>query len=119
MVHGSIAGRNFNVLIAEPKPMVEHERAVDVAYVIAPFLGWLVAGSLKLAINSLRSRRLAWDQLGLGGLPSTHTAVVSSTAILIGLRAGLNTALFAVAVTLAIIVILDALHLRREVGAHA
>jgi acid phosphatase family membrane protein YuiD len=74
---------------------------------------------LKFAINCLRSGRLVWDQIGLGGLPSNHTAVVSSTAILIGLREGVNTALFAIAVTLAIIVILDALHLRREVGAHA
>jgi uncharacterized protein len=92
---------------------------VDVAYVIAPFTGWFVAGGLKLAINSLRRRRLAWDQIGLGGLPSNHTAVVSSTAILIGLREGVDTALFAIALTLAIIVIFDALNLRREVGAHA
>jgi acid phosphatase family membrane protein YuiD len=74
---------------------------------------------LKLAINFLRSGRLAWDHVGLGGLPSNHTAVVSSTAILIGLREGIHTALFAIAVTLAIIVMLDALNLRREVGAHA
>lgn len=92
---------------------------MNVAYVLAPFTAWFVAGSLKLAINFLRSGRLAWDQVGLGGLPSNHTAVVSSTAILIGLREGIHTALFAVAVTLAIIVMLDALNLRREVGAHA
>jgi uncharacterized protein len=99
--------------------MVEDATAVDVAYVMAPFTGWLIAGSLKFAINSLRSGRLVWDQIGLGGLPSNHTAVVSSTAVLIGLREGINTALFAISVTLAIIVILDALNLRREVGAHA
>jgi uncharacterized protein len=98
---------------------VENATAVDVAYVMAPFTGWLIAGSLKFAINCLRSGRLVWDQIGLGGLPSNHTAVVSSTAVLIGLREGVNTALFAIAVTLAIIVILDALNLRREVGAHA
>jgi acid phosphatase family membrane protein YuiD len=92
---------------------------VDVAYVIAPFTEWFIAGSLKLVINYLRSGWLVWNQLGLGGLPSNHTAVVSSTAVLIGLREGVNTALFAIAVTLAIIVILDALNLRREVGAHA
>jgi hypothetical protein len=98
---------------------VENATAVDVAYVITPFTGWFIAGSLKFAINCLRSGRLVWDQIGLGGLPSNHTAVVSSTAVLIGLRDGVNTALFAIALTLAIIVILDALHLRREVGAHA
>jgi uncharacterized protein len=98
---------------------VEDPKAVDVAYVIAPFTGWIIAGSMKFAINFLRSGRIVWGQIGLGGLPSNHTAVVSSTAILIGLREGVNTALFAIAVTLAIIVVLDALNLRREVGAHA
>jgi acid phosphatase family membrane protein YuiD len=98
---------------------VQDENIVNVAYVLAPFTAWFVAGSLKFAINFLRNRRLAWDQVGLGGLPSNHTAVVSSTATLIGLREGVNTALFAIAVTLAIIVMLDALNLRREVGAHA
>lgn len=89
------------------------------AYAIAPFAGWFVAGSLKFAVNSLRSRRLAWDQLGLGGMPSTHTAVVSTTAALIGLREGIHTAFFSIAATLAIIVILDATNVRREIGAHA
>jgi uncharacterized protein len=98
---------------------VEDATAVDVIYVMAPFTGWFVAGSLKFTINCLRSGRLVWDKIGLGGLPSNHTAVVSSTAILIGLREGVNTALFAIAVTLVIIVIFDALNLRREVGAHA
>lgn len=92
---------------------------MDVTYLLAPLIAWVTAGSLKLAISVLRSGRLDWAQVGLGGLPSNHTAVVSATAILIGLREGVTTPLFALAVTLAIIVMLDALHLRREVGAHA
>jgi acid phosphatase family membrane protein YuiD len=92
---------------------------VDVADMFAPFAAWFTAGSLKLAISVLRSGRIDWEQVGLGGLPSNHTAAVSSTAILIGLRDGVHTPLFAIAVTLAIIVMLDALNLRREVGAHA
>ena len=109
MAHGSIGARSSEW----------GAQAVDPAYVIAPFTGWCVAGSLKFVVHSLRSRRLAWDQVGLGGLPSTHTAVVSATAALIGLRDGIDSALFAIAVTLAMIVMLDAMHLRREVGAHA
>ena len=92
---------------------------MDVAYLVAPLTAWVTAGSLKLAISLLRSGRLDWSQVGLGGLPSIHTAVVSATAMLIGLREGVATPLFALAVTLAMIVMFDALHLRREVGAHA
>jgi acid phosphatase family membrane protein YuiD len=62
---------------------------------------------------------LVWARIGLGDLPSTHTAVVSSTAALVGLREGVNTAVFSMATALAMIVMLDALHVRREVGAHA
>lgn len=92
---------------------------VDMAYVIAPFAGWVIAGTLKFTMYSVRTGRWAWDQMGLGGVPSTHVAVVSSTAALIGLREGVKTALFSLALTLVVIVILDAINLRREVGAHA
>jgi acid phosphatase family membrane protein YuiD len=41
----------------------------------APFAAWFTAGSLKLAISVLRSGRIDWEQVGLGGLPSNHTAM--------------------------------------------
>jgi uncharacterized protein len=102
-----------------PCSIIKDTSVVDVAYLAAPLTAWVTAGSVKLAISLLRSGRLDWAQVGLRGLPSNHTAVVSATAFLIGLREGVQTPLFALAVTLALIVIFDALHLRREVGAHA
>ncbi|HEX7049745.1 MAG TPA: divergent PAP2 family protein, partial [Longimicrobiales bacterium] len=91
----------------------------DGAYIIAPFFGWLVAGGLKFVINSLRKRAPAWDQIGYGGMPSTHSAIVGTTAALIGLREGWSTPVFSIAATVAFIVVLDAATLRRQVGAHA
>jgi acid phosphatase family membrane protein YuiD len=88
-------------------------------YAVAPFVGWLVAGSLKFVINSMRSGVPAWQQIGYGGMPSTHTTIVTTTAVLVGLREGWNTAAFAVAAALAFIVILDATSLRRQIGSHA
>jgi acid phosphatase family membrane protein YuiD len=88
-------------------------------FVIAPFFGWLVAGSLKFAINTLRSHGPAWKQIGYGGMPSTHTTIVSTTALLIGLREGWNTPSFAAASALAFIVMLDAVSLRGQIGAQA
>ena len=89
------------------------------AYVLTPFLAWLLAGMLKFAINSIRAKRLAFDLIGYGGLPSNHSAIVASMATLIALRVGIDTPAFGVAVTLAFIVILDASSLRRQVGKHA
>ena len=88
-------------------------------YLITPFAAWLVAGCLKFAINSLRAGRPAFGLIGYGGLPSNHSAIVSSTAALIALREGLAHPAFGVAVTLAFITMLDANSLRRQIGRHA
>lgn len=91
----------------------------EYVYLITPFLAWLVAGSLKFLINCIRAKRLAFDLIGYGGLPSNHSAIVSSIAALIAFRDGIDTPTFGVAVALAFIVILDASSLRRQVGKHA
>ena len=88
-------------------------------YLITPLAAWLVAGCLKFAINSLRAGRPAFGLIGYGGLPSNHSAIVSSTAALIALREGMAHPAFGVAVTLAFIVMLDANSLRRQIGRHA
>ncbi|MDD3608534.1 MAG: divergent PAP2 family protein [Halothiobacillaceae bacterium] len=92
---------------------------MDAAYLFTPFLAWLIAGGLKFLINSLRARRWAFGQIGYGGLPSNHSAIVSSMAALIALREGMSEPAFGVALTLAFIVILDASSLRRQVGRQA
>ncbi|MDH0896246.1 MULTISPECIES: divergent PAP2 family protein [unclassified Pseudomonas] len=92
---------------------------MDLAYLITPFAAWLTAGSLKFAINSLKAGRPAFGLIGYGGLPSNHSAIVSSMAALIALREGIGHPAFGVALTLAFIVLLDANSLRRQVGLHA
>lgn len=91
----------------------------EYSYLFTPFLAWLIAGILKFLINSLRAHRFAFDLIGYGGLPSNHSAIVSSMAMLIALREGINSAAFGIAIALAFIVILDATSLRRQVGKHA
>ncbi len=92
---------------------------MDYAYAVTPFLAWLTAGCLKFLINSLKARRWALGQIGYGGLPSNHSAIVASTAALIALREGIGHPAFGVAVTLAFIVMMDANSLRRQVGRQA
>jgi uncharacterized protein len=92
---------------------------MDLSYLLTPLLAWLVAGSLKFAINSWKSGRPAFGQIGYGGMPSNHSAIVCSTAALIALREGLGHPAFGVALTLAAIVMLDANSLRRQIGRQA
>lgn len=88
-------------------------------YLITPFFAWLIAGCLKFLINSIKAKKLAFGLIGYGGLPSNHSAIVSSMAALIALKEGINVPAFGVALTLAFIVMLDANSLRRAVGKHA
>ncbi|MDB5935540.1 MAG: acid phosphatase [Massilia sp.] len=92
---------------------------MDISYLAAPFLTWLVVGPIKFAITSVRQRRLAFDLVGNGGFPSNHSAVVTCMATLIALREGIDHPAFGVAVTLAFIVMVDANSLRQHVGRQA
>lgn len=92
---------------------------MDLSYALTPFLAWLAAGTLKFLINSLKTKKLAFSLIGYGGLPSNHSAIVSSIPVLIALKEGITQPCFGVALTLAFIVILDASSLRRQIGKQA
>ena len=92
---------------------------MDFSYALTPFLAWLIAGISKFLINSIKTKQLAFALIGYGGLPSNHSAIVSSTVALIALKEGIAHPAFGVAITLAFIVMLDANSLRRQIGKHA
>lgn len=92
---------------------------MDLSYILTPFVTWFVAGVTKFAVNSIKAREKAFGLIGYGGLPSNHSAIVSSMAALIALKEGMDSPAFGAAITLAFIVILDASSLRRQVGRHA
>ena len=92
---------------------------MDLSYLITPFFTWLVAGCAKFAINTLRAKRLAFDLIGYGGMPSNHSSIVSSAAAIIAFNEGFQEPALVVALALAFIVILDANSLRQQVGKHA
>ncbi|WP_420477130.1 divergent PAP2 family protein [Noviherbaspirillum sp. ST9] len=88
-------------------------------YLVAPFLSWMGAGLLKFLVNSFKAKRLAFNESGNGGFPSSHTAIVSSVAALVAMEEGIAHPAFGVSLALTLIVILDANGLRQQVGAHA
>lgn len=92
---------------------------MDFSYALTPFLAWFIAGVLKFITNSIKAKQPAYGLIGYGGLPSNHSAIVSSMAVLIALKEGIGHPAFGVAITLAFIVMLDASSLRRQVGRHA
>jgi acid phosphatase family membrane protein YuiD len=92
---------------------------MTLVYAVTPLLTWTLVGPIKFLINSVRTRRWAFDLVGNGGFPSNHSAVVTSMATMIALREGISHPAFGVAVTLAVIVMIDANSLRQHVGKHA
>ena len=83
-------------------------------------LGWFVAQSLKLILTLIVEKRLDWTRMyGLGGMPSSHTSVVVSVTVAVGIRMGFNSALFAISLALALITMTDAMGVRRQAGKQA
>ena len=56
---------------------------------------------------------------GTGGMPSSHSALVTSLATAVGIDSGFDSTAFAVATVLAMIVMYDARGVRKESGQHA
>ncbi|WP_160044153.1 divergent PAP2 family protein [Paenibacillus sp. USDA918EY] len=86
---------------------------------IVPFIGWLFSGCLKFLINYVRFGQKAKEMVGNGGFPSTHTTIVVSTLTVIGLKDGIYSDLFGLGVCVCVIIIIDALGIRKALGHHA
>lgn len=89
-------------------------------YLITTLSSWFIAQVLKVIIHSIINKKLDISRLyGDGGMPSGHSATVSSLAMITGLTVGFNTFEFAIAFVLALIVCHDATGVRRETGKQA
>ena len=83
-------------------------------------IGWGVAQVLKTIIDIALNKSFNPERLtGSGGMPSSHTAMVVSAAIMVGATNGYASGVFAVAVVVALIVMYDATGVRRETGRQA
>lgn len=87
---------------------------------VGAFIAWLLAQIIKVPTGYLRTRQMNWALLlNPGGMPSSHSAIVTATAHGIGLYEGFNSPLFALAFAISTIVIYDATGIRRQAGIHA
>jgi acid phosphatase family membrane protein YuiD len=87
---------------------------------IAAVIGWAVAQLCKTILELFQQRKLILSRLvSSGGMPSSHTALVTSLATATGRLTGLASAPFAIAVVFAGIVMYDAAGVRRAVSIQA
>ncbi len=92
---------------------------------LSAVFSWLLAQVLKSLIEIFRNRpnsakaillRLFWTT---GGMPSSHSAVVTALATSIGFRLGIDSPLFILALFYGFLTIRDALGIRRAAGSQA
>ena len=85
----------------------------------------LIAQFLKAVVNILRSRAKSFREVLMtflwrtGGMPSSHSALVVSIATAIAFKDGINTSIFILSLFFALVVIRDALGVRRAAGLQA
>ena len=87
-------------------------------YLISGIAAWLLAQILKIFTGFFKEQKFSLKILlfGTGGMPSSHTATVAALCTACAIGEGLDSAVFAISVILAIIVMIDAIGVRRETG---
>ncbi|HXD09020.1 MAG TPA: divergent PAP2 family protein [Anaerolineales bacterium] len=87
---------------------------------VAGLAAWLLAQVIKMPLNYLYTRRWNWALLlTTGGMPSSHSSLMTGTVFAIGLYYGFDNPLFALGVAITMIVTYDAGGVRRQAGIHA
>lgn len=87
---------------------------------IVSLVAWAVAQVLKVLICLSKERKLdLWRLVSAGGMPSSHSALVSALATSIALREGVESSTFALAVVFAAVVMYDAAGIRQAVSIQA
>ena len=93
---------------------------LDNRILLSSFVAWAVAQVSKTILDLFRQRKLILSRLvSSGGMPSSHSALVTGLATATGRVMGLGSASFAIAVVIASIVMYDAAGVRRAVSIQA
>ncbi len=87
---------------------------------LVPAISWLIAQVIKTIVNAVVNRKIEISRLfGDGGMPSGHSATVMALTTMCGFESGFDGVPFAISAILAVIVMHDALGVRREAGKQA
>ena len=89
-------------------------------FLIIPTFAWFTVQIFKFLSDSIKCKRINFKRfVETGGMPSSHSAVVTSLMTAIGLSEGFNSPMFAVSFVFSFIVMYDAAGVRRAAGKQA
>jgi uncharacterized protein len=87
---------------------------------IVSVCAWAIAQLIKVIVVYVQKKRFDFRTLiATGGMPSSHSAIVSALATSVAIVDGLSSVPFAISVVFALIVIYDSAGMRRSVGRQA
>ena len=87
---------------------------------IAAVSSGLIAQMLKVIVELIRTRRLNMLRFfDNGGMPSSHSALVTTLTIGVGVYAGVNSSIFSITLIFSLYFVFEAAGLRQEVGNQA
>lgn len=87
---------------------------------ISAVVGWVVAQGLKTLIDFALNKSFNKERLvGSGGMPSSHSATVCGLTTAAVIKYGVGSFEFAISFVLSMIVMYDAIGVRRETGKQA
>ncbi|MCI8949259.1 MAG: divergent PAP2 family protein [Lachnospiraceae bacterium] len=96
------------------------QRILGNQVLVSSVMGWTAAQIIKTIIDCILNKNFNAERLfGSGGMPSSHSATVCSLTVAAGLCYGPDSFEFAVSFVLAMIVMYDAMGVRRETGKQA
>ena len=100
--------------------MTFFEELLQNKILISALAGWFVAQVLKTLIHLLFTKKFVAERLvGSGGMPSSHSATVCALSTSALIIYGIGSFEFAISFILAVIVMHDAMGVRRETGIQA
>ena len=81
---------------------------------------WIIIQIFKFVVDFIKNKKVNFKRLvGSGGMPSSHSAVVTCLATTVGMIEGFDSSQFALAVGFALVVMYDAAGVRRAAGRQA
>lgn len=81
---------------------------------------WIIIQIFKFVVDFIKNKKINFKRLvGSGGMPSSHSAVVTCLATTVGIIEGFGSSQFALAVGFALVVMYDAAGVRRAAGRQA
>jgi uncharacterized protein len=86
--------------------------------IILPLLSLLIAQLSKVFIKGNGLKPSFKNLFTYSGMPSSHSALIVSLTSIVGFKEGFDSAIFALSFIMTIIVIRDALGIRRYLGQH-